>query len=179
MKVKYRFNWNKAVEAVVWLSANKPGIDIYHIAKVLFFAEKMHINLYARPIIGDTYIRMEHGPVPSSVLNLAKRNEFVHPDLLEAMKQSVEIDYPDSFRAKREPETNLFSQTDIECLNESLKQYGDASFDDLWSLTHEEDCWLKADPNQPIDYLLMVDDDNPLKEDIIREMHETSMYLAL
>jgi hypothetical protein len=26
------------------LANRKPGIDIYHVAKVLFYADKMHIN---------------------------------------------------------------------------------------------------------------------------------------
>jgi hypothetical protein len=34
-KISYKLNFEKAIEALVWLAQNKPGIDIYHIAKVL------------------------------------------------------------------------------------------------------------------------------------------------
>lgn len=179
MKVKYLLNWNKAVETIVWLAYHKAGLDVYHILKLLFFAEKKHINRYARPITGDIYFRLEHGPVASSIWDLAKGNEFVHPVYLKALNQSVDIEYPHSFTAKREPCLDYFSKTELECLQEALEEYGDKSFDELWNLSHQEECWLKADANQPIDYILMIDEDNPLKEDIVREMQETSMYLAL
>ena len=65
--VRYEISYDKAIEVLVWLANTKPGIDIYHVCKVLFYADKSHINKYLRPIIGDYYIKMDYGPVPSGV----------------------------------------------------------------------------------------------------------------
>ena len=45
--------------------------------------------------------------------------------------------------------------------------------------THNERCWLKTSPNQPIDYTLLVDEDNPNREEILKEMSETAAYLQV
>jgi uncharacterized phage-associated protein len=48
----YQMNYEKAIEVVVWLANKNPGIDIYHVAKILYYAEKTHLNRHGRPIIG-------------------------------------------------------------------------------------------------------------------------------
>jgi len=55
----YRVNYNKAVEALVWIADQKPGVDIYHVAKVFFYADKKHVNRYARPILGHCCPRLK------------------------------------------------------------------------------------------------------------------------
>ena len=30
-QIRYRINYEKAIEAIVWLTTQQPGIDIYHI----------------------------------------------------------------------------------------------------------------------------------------------------
>ncbi len=41
-RIDYRINYEKAIETIVWLASEKPGIDIYHLGKVLFYADKKH-----------------------------------------------------------------------------------------------------------------------------------------
>lgn len=179
--ISYRINYKKAIEVIVWIAASKPGIDIYHIAKVLFYAEKAHVNKYARPIIGDRYICMDYGPVPSAVKNLINKDSWLDPGHLSDISNSIIVhDYPHkNIEAKREPDLKYFSGTDLECLEESLKEYGDKSFDELKNLTHNEFCWIESEPNEAIDYSLMVDSDNPDKEEILEEMSETAAYLVM
>ena len=38
--------------------------------KLFYFADFLHVKKYGVPITYDTYIRLEHGPVPSKILNL-------------------------------------------------------------------------------------------------------------
>jgi uncharacterized phage-associated protein len=178
-RISFRINYEKAIEAIIWLANEKPGIDIYHIAKVLFYAEKSHVNKYARPIIGDNYICMDYGPVPSGVRDLINKNSWLSPDHLEEISRSLIVEdrpYP-SIRANRKPMMDHFSRTDIECLRESLNEYGDKTFAELKELTHNEACWIEAGSNQSIDYALMVDENNPMRKEIIEEMLETAAYL--
>ena len=177
--IRWQFDYDKAIEIIVWLGTKKPGIDIYHVAKVVYFAEKLHLNRYARPIVGDTYINMDHGQVPSGIRDLITENPWLSPDHLQKIADSFIVQkcpYP-SLKSLREPDMDYFSGTDVQCLEESLEEQGGKSFDELRQMAHEEKSYLKTGLNQPIDYALLVDDDNPNREEILEEMNLTSFYL--
>lgn len=179
-KKLYRMDYKKAIEAIVWLANKNPGIDIYHVAKILYYAEKTHLNRYGRPIIGATYIRMGYGQVPSEVRDLITKNEWmVEPEDLERFSVAIEV--------RKEPYAKLsplrdtymgcFSDTDIECLEESLRQCEKLSFKELKNLCHGERTWLDTEQNEPIDYLLMVDEGNEDKDEIIEDINISSQYV--
>jgi len=180
-KIRYRMNYDKAIEAIIWLAGKKPGIDIYHVVKIIFYADKMHINKYARPIIGDTYVCFDYGPLPSVIYDLLTENSWLGPEHLQRVNDSLNIErspYP-RIVAKRNPNMEYFSGTDLECFNKSFEEYIEKSFDELYNLTHNEKCYLETDLKQPIDYRLMVDEDNPLRDEIIKEISETSLYVRV
>lgn len=180
-KIVYNINYNKAIETIVWVASQKPEIDIYHVAKVLFYADKMHINRYARPIIGDTYKKVNYGPLLSGIHDLISEDPWLSPEYLELVADSFSVQkdpYP-KIRALRSPNMEYFSETDIECLKESLDEYGEKSFDELRKLTHNERCYLETEMTQPIDYALMVDEDNPNRDEILEEMSETAPYIQV
>jgi uncharacterized phage-associated protein len=180
-QIIYHVNYEKAIEALVWLADQKPGIDIYHVAKVLFYADKKHVNRYARPILGDTYVCMEYGPVPSGVRDLITEGSWLSPDYLQKASEALIVEKrPHStLKAKRKPNLMHFSQTDLECLKESLSEYGERSFSELKELTHSEKCWIESGANQSIDYALFVDEDNPNRKEILDEMAETAAYIQV
>lgn len=70
--LKFQFSEKKAVEALTYIASKWPGITAFYASKVLFFAEKLHLNRYCRPIIGDTFIAMPYGPVPSTIYDFIK-----------------------------------------------------------------------------------------------------------
>lgn len=180
--IQFKISYDKTTEVIIWLANKKPGIDIYHVAKVLFYADKMHINKYGRPITGDTYIRMPYGPVPSGVRDLVTENSWLSPKQLEQIKSSLIIDKSDNrykLAATREPNMKYFSKTDIACLKNSLSEYGDMSFDELYNSTHSEKCYYETDPNEKIDYALLIDDENPFKSEILENMEEISQYIQV
>jgi len=177
--IRWRFDYDKAIEIIVWLANRRPGIDIYHVAKVVYFAEKLHLNRYARPIVGDTYINMDYGQVPSGIRDLITDNPLLSPDHLQKVADSFVVQkspHP-SLKSLREPNMDYFSGTDIQCLEESLREYGEKSFSELKRIAHDEKSYLRTGLNQPIDYTLLIDDDNPNREEILEEMSQTSVYV--
>jgi Protein of unknown function (DUF4065) len=62
--LRFQFDERKGLEALVYIASKWPGITAFFASKVLFFAEKRHMNEYARPIVADTFIAMANGPVP-------------------------------------------------------------------------------------------------------------------
>ena len=180
--IRFKISYDKATEAIVWLAHMKPQLDIYRVAKVLFFADKMHINKYARPIIGDTYIKMPRGPVPSAVRDLIVENPWLSPKQLEKIKNSLTIGSRAEYyqlTAKRKPDWDFFSKSDLACLTASLDKYGNLSFEKLFNLSHDEKCYYSTAPNAAIDYALFVDDSNSLRDSIIKDMQATSMYVQV
>jgi hypothetical protein len=181
-RINFRVNYKKAIESIVWLANKEKGIDIYHVAKSFYYAEKLHINKYARPIIGDTYIAMDYGQVPSAVRDLIIKNKWMlDPEDIKTFSNSILVkdDPYQSLFPLRAPDLSLLSESDIECLKEALRKCKNLSFDELKKMSHDERSWLETDVNQPIDYSLMVDSDNPNKDEILEELNCTSRYMKL
>lgn len=182
-RILFHLSYDKAVEAIIFLATKKPGIDMYHIAKVFFYADKEHVNNYGRPILGDSYINMPYGPVPSGVRDILTKNSWMlSPKLVDRIDDTLTIaDREDYYKveAKRDPDLSLFSKSDINALLVALEKYGDLSFDQLYTLSHAEKCYYETEPSEKIDYAIMIDDNNPMREDIISHMREISPYIQV
>lgn len=180
-KIQYKVNSEKAVETILLLSTLENDIDLYHIAKVIFYAEKQHINQYGRPIIGDKYICGKDGPFPSKIRDLIQNTVYLSGKDLEEISRAFKVskdEYP-KVNALRDPDMDVFSESDIECILESFKKYGHMSFAELRKLTHDELCYYQSMRDQEIDYSLLIDDQNINKDEILDEMSETAKYAVL
>ena len=183
--IKYKVDPEKAVETILLLSTLKDGIDLYHIAKIIFYAEKEHINRYARPIIGDRYICGKDGPVPSKIRDLVQGKElYLSIDDLQAIHKAIKISKSEDeefphISPLRTPDMDIFSESDIECLLEAFKKYGDLSFPELRKLTHDELCYYESSRDKEINYSLLIDKENKDRDDILKEMSETAKYAVL
>lgn len=183
MSVTFTLNAQKAIEAIVYLANKKPGMTQYFFMKMMFYADKFHINKYGMPIIGDEYIKMENGPVPSFVLDAihldgSKLTHNVYEEIMNSLsfKQSGKKIYT---TAKREANMDYFSKTDIECLDRAFNFCKDKNFTELKSLTHREQSWKKAIDNKQMDYLLFVDENNPNKDAIVADLSDNFGSLVL
>jgi uncharacterized phage-associated protein len=65
----------KAIEAIVYLANRLDKPTKLKIFKLLYFADKLHMSRYGRFIVGDYYVAMKHGPVPSRTYNILKEVE--------------------------------------------------------------------------------------------------------
>src|SRR5207237_2158416 len=67
----FQFKEDKAISAIVFVAAH--GISDLtkgKLAKLLFLADKQHLVRHGRPITGDWYAALPHGPIPSNIDNL-------------------------------------------------------------------------------------------------------------
>lgn len=181
VSITFRVNPDKALEAIIYIASKVGHIDKYHIVKTMFFADKRHLNKYARPILGDTYIKMKNGPVPSAVLDIINlKEDRISFDTYVKAKAALTIskDKKNFISANRAPNMKEFSDTDIECLDYAIDFCKNKSFAELQNITHEEKSWKKASTNGCMDYELMLDDDNPHKEEIIQDLKEDGQWLV-
>ncbi len=146
--IRFELNERKCLEGIQFLAAAKPGITQYYIGKVFFFADKAHFLDWGRPISGDRYVAMEHGPVPSFIYDMLKKDSG-EPDELEdelaARVDRVRENNKIHFYAKSSaPTPSFLSRSDKEYLTQSLSQYGSMPFDRIRSLSHEDPAYDSA-----------------------------------
>jgi hypothetical protein len=158
---KYAPSAAKAVEVIVWIASERPGIDIYHVVKTAFFADKSHISQWGRPIVGDTYAAAPYGPLPQVIYGLLKR------DPIEMLAFGGNGDLPflvDGYRvrAARAPNTRLLSKSDLSALRFGLEHTDGKSFDDLYVETHDDPAYIRAQSGI-MDYRDFISDADPQK----------------
>ncbi len=138
------FKAEKSVEAILYIAQNVKQPTFHRISKIMYFADKVHLEKYGRFICGDSYMAMKHGPVPSGaydILKVARGDGFNNAFIVV-----------DNFKVKplRAAYVDYFSESDLECLDESIKQYGHLSFDQLTRLSYDT-AWQTANENDYID----------------------------
>jgi uncharacterized phage-associated protein len=152
--IRFRFAPEKLVQALAFFAERGVrDLDKMKAAKLLFHADKYHLLKYGRPVIGDQYACMEYGPVPSASLNVM--NDVVAQDphfppvekaLFDeylAIERPMFKKYP-VFRARKEPDLDVFSDSDVEALDYAQKTYGAKSGWELSEQSHEEPSWKLA-----------------------------------
>lgn len=116
---------------------------------MLFFAEKWHLNEYGRPILGDTYDALPHGPVARTVYGLLKQDDALIAQFL-AERCGLDEGLPFSVynrywvKASRPARLAAFSESEIDALQWSYDKYSSMSFRQLHELTHAEPAWRNA-----------------------------------
>jgi len=166
--VRFRVSHEKCIQGIHWLARHRPGITQYYIGKVFFFADKEHLLDWGRPISGDRYVAMEHGPVPSLIYDLIKDTSGEPDELVDELSSRVEIVARGTTRhvysKADEAEFPDLSETDKEYLLDALHKYGNMHFDELKRLSHEDpaynEAWALPGLNNEMNVRLWFGDDN-------------------
>lgn len=164
--IKFRYDVEKFVNAVAYFVKKSGNMDKLKAAKLLYFLDKYHLINYGRPVTGDCYHSLDCGPVPSMSLDIMNDAILGVPLLRplqnkEMFESHLRVDskkgrYP-KFTLKREPDLEIFSESEIEALDHTLDKYGSRRGPELIDLTHKELTW-KLVKNGEIDYRLFVID---------------------
>lgn len=138
----------KLVNSLLYIAEKAPASDIIHMVKILYFAEKSHLQEYGRLICGSTYARMTYGPVPSEAYDLLKALAGKQPSyfvinnmcLVEILKQGVEVkrlsEYP-TYCAVKRPNMDVFSRSDLNCLDVAIRETASLNFQQLKDKSHD------------------------------------------
>lgn len=173
--IRFQFNESKAIEALAYVAEQWPGITPFYVSKVLFFADRDHLRDYGRPVIGDVYIAMDNGPVPSRIYDMikGKLDFFADPHAVhEALRVDKNGNYPKVF-AKRKVDLDQFSETDIAALRKAIEFCRGKSFSYLSGLTHQEEAWASAPRDGAMSLELLV------PEEMREEVRENAAYTVL
>jgi len=127
----------KAIEAIVYLAGRINSPTKMKIFKILYLADKLHMSRYGRFIIGDNYVAMQHGPVPSKTYAIVKQVENGSYSDAFAVPTTRQI------TPLRPPNLRDLSESDIECFEETLREHGRKTAKQLRDITHG-DAWNRV-----------------------------------
>lgn len=148
---RFHFDPEKALNLVLYVAREVPQATFHTISKVIYFADKLHLQRYGRLICGDSYVAMKHGPVPSEIYDMMKdvRGDGTS-DHWQTAREAFEVKGNATVVPHKAPDLDVFSSSDLECLDESIREYGHLSFNELTKLSHDA-AWHATDDNDMID----------------------------
>ena len=143
------FEPEKAVAAVAYL-AERANTTLYPVMKMMYLADRLHLQKYGRFIAGDAYVAMAEGPVPKGAYNLAKvaRGDDIPVPGRELAQRSLAYGPGHMLGVRAEVDYEELSRSDIECLDTVLRQleyFGSAaivkdSHDKAWEQVRNANC---------------------------------------
>jgi hypothetical protein len=104
----------KAFERILYVAYRLPRINLLNLRASLYFADLMSVAMIGRMIAQDTYLGLLSGPLPLSLFIGLREN---------LLAGYIEVE-TNSVVAKRSPQENLFSKSDLIYLNKSILLYG-------------------------------------------------------
>ncbi|MDR0368878.1 MAG: SocA family protein [Bacteroidales bacterium] len=144
------FDIHKALNAVLYITQKLKRNDFHKIFKILYFSDREHLSDYGRSITGDTYIAMADGPVPSNIYDIFRsvRGDGFFKDDGNFSKLFQVVNW-DLIRPVKKPNLKVLSKTDLHYINDSIKKYGDMSWDEIREKSHDY-AWRNTVKNTPI-----------------------------
>lgn len=187
MLVQPRLDREATTAAVAYLAARIRKPDYYMLGHLLYLADKRHLAEYGRSVTGERYHALPFGPVPSDTyaalqvvagVEPGKRN----PDrrLIELLRQTLEHVGGDDFRLAHVPDMGHLSESDVECLDAIVAEYGDADMTTVRDVTHDaawEKIWARAKAQgrrsmaMPIDEIVETLPDAELLKEYLADPH--------
>ncbi len=134
-----RFDPRKVIEAIIYIASKAPQPGFHKISKIFYFTDKLHLERYGRFVSGDTYIAMDNGPVPSRIYDFMKYAAGKAVPALNALPIVKEALAVDGYivQAKRAPNMDFISQSELECLDSIIMSHGSKSFGQLTDESHD------------------------------------------
>ena len=132
--ITFQFNQTKAIEAILYLATKIRNPGKYVTCKLLYLADKCSLERYGRFIFGESYSAMLKGAIPSNVYDLLKE---AAQSKVEGIKVNGSHVIP-----LREPDLDSLSESDIECLEETINKY--AQNPDLMRIDTHDAAWQES-----------------------------------
>ena len=124
MNIFFKIDLKKALNFILYVSENYPTFNIYLISLLIYSADKKHLLSYGSPIIGDNYIAMKCGPIPSTVYDIIRISRgydvIFDKDFVKLVRDSLAINN-NMIQIKIQSDQDYFSKIE----KEIVKKYGD------------------------------------------------------
>ncbi len=162
---EFRNDLNASINGALFIVKQLRGkVDFHRLFKILYFADRKHLATYGRPITGDRYVAMTKGPVPSELYDILTYNRgdnklFTPPPSIVKLIEGLKVQDSYYVVTDAEPNMDFLSESAVEILEWSIREYGYKSFDALTLASHDK-AYDKASENCDISYLDMAEVEN-------------------
>lgn len=146
---------HKRINAILFFTCKSPSnkINRLKLMKLLWIADRIHLNRYGRMILKDQYFALPHGPVPSKTKEIS---EIGIDDVISTLGK-YDVVAEDNFDKK------YFSVSDLEVMNEVWDTLGTTGCFKLEEFSHQFPEWTRykeqlKDKSQPFRYPMIMED---------------------
>lgn len=132
--------------------------------KLFYFLDFLHVKSYGSPVTYDTYVNLEHGPIPSFIKNLVD----TAADDIDSSKLADTISFEkpigtDMYRVLptrkfTEDDKKYFSETELEILEKVCARFGNKNTSYIEEASHKETPWKATSFLEEIPYTLAAKD---------------------
>lgn len=131
------------LKAVALYVLDKCGeTDFIHLFKIIYFAERSLYAKYGQHLVKDTFVAMEHGPVPPNLYDALKLMngkggnrdvKTISDSLLPAGGECAWF----FVKAGEKPDMDELSRAEVEVLDEAIERYRDVDTKTLSEWSHD------------------------------------------
>lgn len=134
------FNYKKSVQALNYLAVLEGGaINYMKALKLIWLSDRYHLRNHGRTITGDKYYALKNGPVASFTKDIIVK-KHITPEQSQYSSLFVSVDGY-LLSSNLEPNTNVFSQKELEVINAIFTQYGDLKEFEISEFSHNFPEW--------------------------------------
>ena len=154
----------KAMVLFFVFNTDKRLLGKVKLMKLFYFSDFGHVKKYGSPITWDTYIKLEHGPIPSGIKNLIDSTE---DDIDNSfLADTIEIKKTDDnylhrivpLRPFTKQDESYFSKSELSIMEDICSRFADKNTKEIEEASHKEAAWVKTDTLDIIPYSLATED---------------------
>lgn len=166
-----QYSVKKVANAIVYFSEyNVQHVGKTKLMKLMYFADKMHLQNYGKTIFCDDYYKLQRGPVASLTLNIINNiNEDDNEDFksytdefLDVLNIDIKKDNGEkitNFRPKSSFQKELFSKSELKILKSISEKYRLYTKEQISEESHHLTEYINTELNSIIDIVDMVDEE--------------------
>jgi uncharacterized phage-associated protein len=147
-KMRYaKYHELKALSALLYIAhglqrqTRERRADLYKLLKIMYFADKDHLAHFGRPIVGDFYVAMGDGPVPSRMYDMVKSvrgdGYYATEELQGDLRTFFEVKEQITIVPKRKPDMDELSKSNLECIDAAIRKYKHYTYSRLKNESHD------------------------------------------
>lgn len=184
-----QYSIEKVANAIIFfLDSGVENFGKTKLMKLMFFADKYHLQNYMKSIFADTYMKLPFGPVPTLTLGtIDSINEFERDDFEVYVNEFLSFIIVNeqydgkykktTFSKKQEFDKNLFSISEMEILQKVASDFKTHTASQISQYSHSLDEYKYTNDNEVIDVITMAPEHKEYFEMIAKENKTFNEFL--
>jgi uncharacterized phage-associated protein len=161
------FDSEKALAALMYVAAALPERrNLYKVLKVIYRANKTHLERYGRELFHQRYQALEWGAVPQLAYDIVThvRDKKSQHQMPEGVQERISVSKDDTIKPLVEVPMELLSKAAVECLSEAIEFFRPMTFKQVADNAHEDEAYkaTKRDKDIPLERIIMTLPDGKL-----------------